>query len=38
METHFHKAALEAAKSFFKNVPVDLQLNKYSQDIIEENR
>lgn len=38
METHFHKAALEAAKSFLKNVPVDLQLNKYSQDIIEENR
>lgn len=38
METHFHKAALKATKSFLKNVPVDLQLNKYSQDIIEENR
>lgn len=38
METHFHKMALEAAKSFLGSVPVDLQLNKYFQGIIEENR
>ncbi|GBP09518.1 52 kDa repressor of the inhibitor of the protein kinase [Eumeta japonica] len=38
METHFHKMALEAAKSFLGSVPVDLQLNKYYQGIIEENR
>ncbi|KAL4708599.1 hypothetical protein ACJJTC_014207 [Scirpophaga incertulas] len=38
MKTHFHKMALEAAKSFLGSVPVDLQLNKYSQGIIEENR
>lgn len=38
METHFHKLALEAAKSFLGSVPVDLQLNKYSRGIIEENR
>lgn len=38
METHFHKMALEAAKSFLGSVPVDLQLNKYSRGIIEENR
>lgn len=38
METHFHKAALEAAKSFLESVPVDLQLNIYSQGVIEENR
>lgn len=38
IETHFHKEALKAAKSFLEGVPVDLQLNKYSQGIIEENR
>ncbi|XP_067142878.1 52 kDa repressor of the inhibitor of the protein kinase-like [Centruroides vittatus] len=38
MKTHFHKEALEAARSFLGNLPVDVQLNKYSQSRIEENR
>ncbi|XP_050310850.1 52 kDa repressor of the inhibitor of the protein kinase-like [Anthonomus grandis grandis] len=33
--THFHKTALEAAKSFLDNVPVDVQINKYSQESLE---
>lgn len=38
METHFHKAALESARSFLENVPVDVQLNRYSQGVIKENK
>lgn len=38
MEVCFHKAALESAKSFLENVPVDAQLNKYSHGVIEENK
>lgn len=38
IETHFHKEALKAAKAFLEGLPVDVQVNKYSQGIIEENR
>lgn len=37
-DTHFHKTALEAARSFLANVPVDVQINKYSQESLEKNR
>ncbi|VEN38170.1 unnamed protein product [Callosobruchus maculatus] len=38
IETHFHKAALVDARSFLESLPVDVQVNKYSQRVIEENR
>lgn len=37
MESHFHKAAQEAARLFLENVLVDAQINKY-QNVIQENR
>lgn len=37
-ETHIHKAAIESARSFMQGLPVDVQLNNYSQKQISENR
>lgn len=38
MDSHFHKEALEKARSFLVSVPVDVQINKYSQETLAENR
>lgn len=38
VETHYHKDALESARIFLENLPVDVQINKYNDKVIEENK
>lgn len=38
VETHFHKSALDAARLFLTSMPVDVQVNKFSERNVEKNR